>query len=168
MDFHIRWMIRRDMPEVLLIECSSFDLPWEETDFIKTLRQCNCIGIVIERGTDVVGYVLYELNKTSLTILNFAVHPNHRLQGAGTALINKLKSKLTEQRRNQLKLIISEKNLGGQLFFKTQSLYADKVIRNHWREGKECDWMDAYEMSYHWNPDDYGVPEKKTRVMVNE
>ncbi len=27
---HIRWMIRRDMPEVLAIEDESFEFPWLE------------------------------------------------------------------------------------------------------------------------------------------
>ena len=36
---HIRWMIRRDMPEVLQIEAASFEFPWLEDDFIRCLRQ---------------------------------------------------------------------------------------------------------------------------------
>jgi ribosomal-protein-alanine N-acetyltransferase len=31
---HIRWMIRRDMAEVLDIERGSFEFPWFEEDFI--------------------------------------------------------------------------------------------------------------------------------------
>jgi [ribosomal protein S18]-alanine N-acetyltransferase len=29
---HIRWMIRRDMPEVLAIEAASFEFPWLEDE----------------------------------------------------------------------------------------------------------------------------------------
>ena len=36
---HIRWMIRRDMPEILAIEDESFEFPWIEGDFIRCLRQ---------------------------------------------------------------------------------------------------------------------------------
>lgn len=43
---HIRWMIRRDMQEVLEIEKSGFEFPWSEEDFIRCLRQRNCIGMV--------------------------------------------------------------------------------------------------------------------------
>jgi len=45
---HIRWMIRRDMPEVLEIEDRSFEFSWSEEDFIRCLRQRNCIGMVAE------------------------------------------------------------------------------------------------------------------------
>ena len=41
---HIRWMIRRDMPEVLAIEHASFEYPWCEEEFLRVLRQRNCIG----------------------------------------------------------------------------------------------------------------------------
>src|SRR5918999_229603 len=36
---HIRWMIRRDMPEVLAIEHASFEYPWCEEEFLRVLRQ---------------------------------------------------------------------------------------------------------------------------------
>ncbi|MGL4463263.1 MAG: ribosomal-protein-alanine N-acetyltransferase RimI, partial [Planctomycetia bacterium] len=36
---HIRWMIRRDMPEVLHIEQESYDFAWTEEDFLQCLRQ---------------------------------------------------------------------------------------------------------------------------------
>ena len=32
---HIRWMIRRDMPEVLGIEREGFEFPWLEDDFVR-------------------------------------------------------------------------------------------------------------------------------------
>ena len=47
---HIRWMIRRDMPEVLQTEQESFDYSWTEEDFLRCLRQRNCIGMVAEQG----------------------------------------------------------------------------------------------------------------------
>ncbi len=37
----IRWMIRRDMDEVLNIEYEGFEFPWSEDDFVRCLRQRN-------------------------------------------------------------------------------------------------------------------------------
>ena len=75
---HIRWMIRRDMPEVLSIEKSSFEFPWSEEDFIRCLRQRNCIGMVAEYDERVVGFMIYELHKDQLHVLNFSVRPDIR------------------------------------------------------------------------------------------
>src|SRR5262249_56138096 len=79
----IRWMIRRDMPEVLQTEQESFEFAWTEEDFLRCLRQRNCIGMVAEQGEKVVGFMIYELHKAKPHILNFAVHPGWRRLGVG-------------------------------------------------------------------------------------
>ena len=56
---HIRWMIRRDMPEVLAIEGQSFEFPWSEEDFLRCLRQRKCIGMVAEQHERVIGFMIY-------------------------------------------------------------------------------------------------------------
>jgi ribosomal-protein-alanine N-acetyltransferase len=56
---HIRWMIRRDMPEVLHTEQGAFEYAWTEEDFLRCLRQRNCIGMVAEQGEKVVGFMIY-------------------------------------------------------------------------------------------------------------
>ena len=63
---HIRWMIRRDMMEVLEIENQSFEFPWSEEDFIRCLRQRNCIGMVAEHDERVAGFMIYELHRNRL------------------------------------------------------------------------------------------------------
>ena len=41
-----RWLVRRDMDQVLEIERLSFPHPWSEEEFLAALRQGNCIGRV--------------------------------------------------------------------------------------------------------------------------
>ena len=55
---HIRWMIRRDMTEALAIEADSFEFPWCENDFLRCLRQRNCIGMVAEHNDRIVGFTM--------------------------------------------------------------------------------------------------------------
>ena len=91
---HIRWMIRRDMAEVLQIERESFEFPWIDEDFIRCLRQRNCIGMVAEHEGRVVGFMIYELHRTRIHVLNFAVSKIcHRL-GVGSQMVAKLIAKL--------------------------------------------------------------------------
>src|SRR4051812_47494059 len=101
---HVRWMIRRDMPEVLQIEQATFDCAWTEEDFLRCMRQRNCIGMVCEHGEKIVGYMLYELHKSKLHILNFAVHPDHRRNAVGSVMIRKLIDKLSGHRRSRITL----------------------------------------------------------------
>jgi ribosomal-protein-alanine N-acetyltransferase len=141
---HIRWMIRRDMPEVLAIEAASFEFPWLEDDFIRCLRQQNCIGMVAEHDDRVVGFMIYELNKNRIQILNFAVLPEMRRHGVGTQMARKLISKLSARRRTHLLLEVRETNLMAQLFFRQCGLRAISVLRDHYEDAPE----DAYLMQY--------------------
>ena len=86
---HIRWMIRRDMPEVLAIEHASFEYPWCEEEFLRVLRQRNCIGMVAEHGERIVGFMIYELHRNKIHVLDFATHPEYRRRGVGRQMLLK-------------------------------------------------------------------------------
>jgi ribosomal-protein-alanine N-acetyltransferase len=141
---HIRWMIRRDMPEVLAIEHASFDFPWCEEEFLRVLRQRNCIGMVAELGERVVGFMIYELHKNKLNVLDFSVHPEFRRQGVGQQMVEKLVGKLSSHRRTRIVLHVRETNLAGQLFFRGQAFKAVEVLREHYQDTGE----DAFLMNY--------------------
>ena len=141
---HIRWMIRRDMPEVLAIEHASSDFPWCEEEFLRVLRQRNCIGMVAEHGERVVGFMIYELHKAKLQVLNFAVAPEFRRQGVGHQMVAKLVGKLSSHRRTRIALHVRESVLAAQLFFRVQGFRATEVVREHFEDTGE----DAYLMQY--------------------
>ncbi len=145
---HIRWMIRRDMPAVLGIENKCFEFAWNEEDFIRCLRQRNCIGMVAEHDDEVVGFMIYELHKNRLHILNFAVNPEFRRHGVGRAMIGKLVGKLSHERRNRIMLEVRETNLDAQLFFKMLGFRAISVLRDFYEDTVE----DAYLMQYRYQP----------------
>jgi ribosomal-protein-alanine N-acetyltransferase len=142
---HIRWMIRRDMPEVLAIEHASFEYPWCEEEFLRVLRQRNCIGMVAEYGERIVGFMIYELHRNKIHVLDFATHPEFRRHGVGRQMILKLVGKLSAQRRNRIALYVRETNLAAQLFYRVNGFRAAEVIREHFLDTGE----DAYLMFYH-------------------
>ncbi len=159
---HIRWMIRRDMPEVLQAEQLSFEHAWTEEDFLRCLRQRNCIGMVAEQGERVVGFMIYELHKARLHILNFAVHPRFRRGAIGGQMVSKLIGKLSSHRRTRITLEVRETNLQAQLFFKAQNFRGTRVLRNFYEDSGE----DAYLMQYCLGNDAYveGEEEPANRI----
>ena len=144
LDVQIRWLIRRDMPEVLRIEQESFEFAWTEEDFLCCLRQRNCIGMVAERDHEIVGFMIYELHKSRLNILNFAVADEQRRQGVGSQMVMRLVDKLSQQRRKEILLEVRERNLDAQMFFKQQDFRAVRVLRAHYDDTCE----DAYIMQF--------------------
>lgn len=141
---HVRWMIRKDMPEVEAIERACFEFPWREEDFIRCLRQRNCIGMVAEASESVVGFMVYELHKHRLHVLNFAVHGDWRFKGVGRQMVSKLISKLSHYRRSRIMLEIRESNLDAQLFFKAMGFKAVSTLRDFYEDTPE----DAYLFQY--------------------
>ena len=139
---HIRWMIRRDMVEVLQAERQSFEFAWTEEDFLQCLRQRNCIGMVAEANDRIVGFMIYELHKNRLHVLNFAVAPGYRRQGIGSQMIVKLIGKLASHRRSKISLAVRERNLAAQIFFRRQDFRATRVLRNYYEDSGE----DAFQM----------------------
>ena len=141
---HIRWHVRQDMPRVLAIEQASSALPWTEEDFLRRLRQRNCIGMVAEcDGCRIAGFMFYELHQDCLDLLNLSVHPSYRLQGIGSQLVNSLTVKLSPRRRTRLNALLPESNLPGQLFLRSQGFIADCVHRSYYSNGD-----DAYDFHY--------------------
>ena len=141
---HVRWMIRRDMSEVITIEQEAFEFPWSEEDFTRCLRQRNCIGMVAELADSVVAFMIYELHRSRLHMLNFAVLRSHRRLGIGTQMMEKLVAKLTPDRRGRIALEVRETNLPAQIFFRSLGFRATSVLKDFYRDSTE----DAYLMQY--------------------
>lgn len=147
---HTRWMIRRDMPEVMDIEERSFPHPWSEKEFIDALRVRNNIGMVVELEDEVVGYMVYGLHKTHLDLINLAVRPDLRRTGIGTEMIDVLKKEIRgHQTRRWLMSTVWERNLEAQLFLKSQGWLAKlPIVKDAFEEGEG----DAY--LFRWRNDD--------------
>jgi [ribosomal protein S18]-alanine N-acetyltransferase len=160
MRVHIRWMIRRDMSEVLATEVESFEFPWLEEDFIRCLRQRNCIGMVAEHDDRVVGFMIYELHKSRIHVLNFAVAESYRRRGVGSQMIAKLTSKLSSQRRSRIILEVRETNLAAQLFFRENAFRAVSVLHGYYADTPE----DAYLMQHRYRPERQAAAEPSRRI----
>lgn len=141
---HVRWMIRRDLVEVLDIEHEAFEFPWSEDDFIRCLRQRNCIGMVAEMAESVVAFMIYELHRSRLHVVNLAVRRSHRRLGVGTLLLDRLAAKLAPDRRDRILLEVRERNLPAQLFFRSLGYRAIAVLKDFYQDSTE----DAYLMQY--------------------
>ena len=141
----IRWLIRRDMPEVMEIENRCHEFPWTEEEFLTCLRERNVIGVVYESPQNLIhGFMIYELHKSMLRLLNFAVAPEVHGTGVGSAMVERLLDKLSQQRRSSIELEIMESNLKAQKFFSGRGFKAVQVLRRHYEETSE----DAYLFRY--------------------
>lgn len=138
----IRWLIKRDMDAVMEIEKRSFSHPWTEEEFTAHLKHRDTIGAVIEDETQILGYMIYELHKQKLQLLNVAVKPIERRSGYGRQMIQRLTEKLKQQGRSSIECTVTESNLNAQLFLQACGFKASRVIRDAWNG------QDAYLFRY--------------------
>ena len=151
---YCRWMVLKDFPAVLEIERMCFEFQWSEEDFRRCLAQRSVIGMVAEipqqtrkraawggsitRETPVVaGYAVYRLRETHLVLMNMAVLPAVQRRGIGSAMIRKLKAKLSTQRRTSIVTDVRDSNLDAQLFMRASEFRAVEVIRDAYEDTTE-------------------------------
>lgn len=142
---HIRWMIRRDVSEVLQIELGCSNHPWKEEDLLTLLRQRNCIGMVAEYRDKVVGFMVYELHPHYIDITRMCVSPTYMNTYVGSQMIQKLKGKLSSHRRTALHVTVRETDLKVQQFLRSHKFVARQVIRNHFEDTNEDGYFMIYE-----------------------
>lgn len=152
---HVRWMIRRDMEEVLEMERRCFEFPWTEEEFIKCLRERNVIGMIAEHDERVIGQMIYELHKDRLHLLNFAVHPEYQRQGVGKRMVEKIKSKLSEHRRRVASANVRETNENAQYFFRQQGFICTAIVEGKYAKHKPEE--PAYYFEYFYDDEECGV-----------
>lgn len=146
---YLRWLIRNDLPQVLAIENASFECAWSEENFTACLRQSNAIGAVAEHNYRIVGFMIYELHKGTIKIVNIAVDPEFRRCGIGSQMVRNVINKLPHQKREEVILSVRETNLSAQLFFKQLEFRAVSVDRKFFEDVNE----DAYNFRYQLNRD---------------
>jgi [ribosomal protein S18]-alanine N-acetyltransferase len=144
MKLHIRWMIRRDFPDIQDIYQSN-SIPWNEEDLLVPLRQLNTIGTVIENSNEkVIGFMVYQLHKTYIEIIKLGIHSFFQRERIGTTLIDKLKSKLTDHRRSQIRIEVRETDLPIQLFLQRNGFIAIRMIREAFDDTNEDSYLMVY------------------------
>jgi len=128
LDVHIRWMIKRDMPKVMHIENSSFEEPFNEELLTDLLRQRNVIGMVAEKDSLILGFMIYKLHKKVIYVMDLVVAKECRQAAVGSQFVKKLKEKLSLQKRPSIVIDVPETHLGAQLFLKDHEFEATDIV----------------------------------------
>lgn len=138
-----RLMMQEDLPEVFAIEAEAFVQPWSEADFYDVLNDPDTVALVVERDAAIVGYILTGWKNGWVRILSCAVTADCRRQGIGTRMIAPL---VEAQENGQCKGVlvkVSERNLIGQLFFRSRGFRAVRIL-----QGWLFDGGDVYVMQH--------------------
>ncbi len=140
---HVRWMINRDLRDVVASDAAATCAPWSKEDYKSRLSQRNAIAMVIELATTsrgkpvVVGAMVYQLHKQHVELERIFIEPEYQLRSFGRQLISELRSRLTRERRTRIKVTVEESNLRLLLFFQSVGFSAvessdNRIVMEHW------------------------------------
>src|SRR5262249_24561545 len=94
----------------------------------------------------ILGFLLFELRKDSVHILNFAVHTGCRRAGVGTQLMARLIARMRSE-CSHITLEVRETNLGAQLFFRNLDFKAVAVLRDFYDDSGEAAYFMRYDLA---------------------
>ncbi|MDO4584009.1 MAG: GNAT family N-acetyltransferase [Planctomycetia bacterium] len=140
---HLRWMTEKDLDAVYALEQSASEKPWSAAELVRILSHPHCAGMVVEYDSQVIGFIIYELQEFAFRIWNMAVLPEFRRQGVGSQMIARLACRLASHSRKQIRIAVRESNLPAQLFFRALGFQAVSIQRAANEKGE-----DTYLMQY--------------------
>ena len=116
----IELMNASHVAQVAEIEKICFSDPWSENSIASELQNSLSLWLVAEENGVVQGYVGSQTVLDETDMMNIGVHPDHRRQGIGEALVDALVVALADRGSRCLTLEVRASNIPAQ------SLYAKK------------------------------------------
>lgn len=115
----IRRMRTADLPRVMLIELSTFTMPWSEATFRGLLRRKDSDLLVADYNGDIAGYAVFWAVMDQGELGNVAVDEDHRGRGIGSELIQAVMECAHERGVREIFLEVRKSNVRAQDLYKT-------------------------------------------------
>lgn len=115
----IRTMRSADLPQVMLIELSTFTMPWTESTFRGLLRRRDSDLFVADIKGEIAGYAVFWAVMDQGELGNVAVDESHRGRGIGTKLIQAVLDRAGERGVREIFLEVRKSNTKAQELYKT-------------------------------------------------
>jgi [ribosomal protein S18]-alanine N-acetyltransferase len=115
----IRTMRSADLPQVMLIELSTFTMPWTESTFRGLLRRRDSDLFVADIKGEIAGYAVFWAVIDQGELGNVAVDESFRGKGIGSKLIKAVLDRATERGVQEVFLEVRKSNVRAQDLYKT-------------------------------------------------
>lgn len=119
-DVYIRWAINKDVDRIREIDTACLDGLLLAAG--RTLRDVgrSQVTFVAAVNDQVVGYMLYEISRKRIRLMRIAVDPAWQSRGVGTAMLDRVKSKLHLVGRDRIHVEVPVDNIEALQFFLSQ------------------------------------------------
>ena len=127
-------------------ETASPGTRWSEDDFLRELSNKNTIGQVAHVNGEVVGFMFYNVEEKKIHLIHMSVAKAYQRKGIGSAMLDKLKAKLTLGRREAITVAVRETLLPAHLFLKKNKFLAFKVKEKAFVDTEEAAYLFKFEI----------------------
>lgn len=131
--FVTRWRQAGDIDAFVDIDTHSEEYMWVRDDFHALFREKNIGCFVVTNFGQVAGYIIFEEGRERFYVLNLSVHPDYRRQDVAGRLLRKLKSKLTDDKR-EIRCDVRESNLAAHLLLRKNGFRAEKILYDYFMD----------------------------------
>jgi len=113
----IREMREDDLTDILETEKRSFISPWTRRMFEETIESPISTNSVIEKNSEILGYIMLYSVEDEAHIMNLAVHPDYRGRGYASKLITHTVSHVVRRNISEFFLEVRESNINAQRLY---------------------------------------------------
>lgn len=129
-----REMTFDDLDKVLFIEQASYGAPWSRNMFVEEISNPVSRALVFELHTCLVGYVCFWEIGDEGHVLNIAVHPDHRRQGIGSAILKIVDAACKGKGIARILLDVGRRNIPARKLYKKMGFKAIGFRKNYYTE----------------------------------
>ncbi|MFC3883403.1 ribosomal protein S18-alanine N-acetyltransferase [Bacillus songklensis] len=133
-----RFMEMKDIDQILLIERSSFTVPWSREAFYNELIHNQYARyLVMEDEGQIIGYCGLWIVIDEAHITNIALLPEYRGQGLGTELLRKTMTEAKELGANTMTLEVRVSNHVAQSLYRKLGFENGGIRKNYYSDNQE-------------------------------
>lgn len=135
--FRIRSAHAADARAVAVLELRCFSDPWSAESFREAFSPGWSFGLILEQGTELLGYLIGRAVAGGGEILNVAVVPEHRRHGHARRLLDAGFAALRARGAEECYLEVRESNLEARALYASLGFAQLSVRRGYYREPVE-------------------------------
>lgn len=127
-------MTESHLESVLFIERASFAAPWSRKMFERELSNRSSRSTVFTINDEVVGFICYWAIQNEAHLLTVAVHPQHRREGIGKAIMSHMEQMCLKEGLNRIILEVARRNEEARNLYKSFGFNAIGFRKRYYKE----------------------------------
>jgi len=126
-----------DLDDIMVIERTSFSVPWSVNFFRQELQVACARSVLVESDGLIIGYILFWLLPGAIDIHNIAVHVDYRRRGVARMLLDWVVAEAKRHKILRVLLEVRRSNLPAQKLYEAIGFNTTGVRKGYYSDNGE-------------------------------